>query len=67
MQVILQKSVVNLGQVGDVVTVKSGFARNYLFPKELAVPVTAENQRMLDEKRAKLEKEAGELLKVLQA
>lgn len=66
MQVILQKSVVNLGEVGDVVTVKSGFARNYLFPKAMAVPVTAENQKILDAKRAVLEKEAAATLKAAQ-
>ena len=37
MQVILKKEVQNLGEVGDIVTVKDGYARNFLFPKKLAV------------------------------
>jgi large subunit ribosomal protein L9 len=62
MQVILQTSVVNLGEVGDVVKVNPGFARNFLLPKKMALPVTEENQKILNEKRAILEKEAAVLL-----
>lgn len=41
MQVILKKEVQNLGEVGDLVTVKDGYARNFLFPKNVAELATA--------------------------
>lgn len=40
MRIILQKDVKNLGQVGDIVSVKRGYARHLLFPKKLAIPFT---------------------------
>jgi large subunit ribosomal protein L9 len=40
MKVILQKDVKNLGKVGDLVAVSAGFARNYLFPRQLAAEAT---------------------------
>lgn len=40
MKVVLQKDVKNVGKVGDVVSVKDGFARNFLFPRRLAVEAT---------------------------
>lgn len=74
MKVILQKDVKNVGKVGDVVTVKEGFARNFLFPKRWAV-VAAENsvkawehlkkvaelkkKKALAERKALLEKLSG--------
>jgi large subunit ribosomal protein L9 len=66
MQVILQSSIVNLGKVGDVVKVAPGYARNFLFPKKMALPVTEENQKILNEKRALLEKEEAKILASLQ-
>lgn len=52
-KVLLQSNVDNLGTGGDVVRVRSGFARNYLLPRGLAVPATAGNLKRVDElKRA---------------
>ncbi len=60
MQVILNKDVESLGASGDVVAVSDGFARNYLFPKKLAVVATdgalKDLQRRIDRIRAKAEK-----------
>ena len=47
MDVILMERVENLGQMGDVVTVKDGFARNYLLPQHKALRATEENRRKI--------------------
>jgi large subunit ribosomal protein L9 len=62
MQVILLEKVHNVGDLGDVVKVKQGFARNFLIPQGKAKRATAENLKLLEEKRAELEKAAGEKL-----
>ncbi len=49
MEVILTSRVEGLGDRGDVVRVKDGYARNYLFPKKLAVPATESQKRILEE------------------
>lgn len=49
MDVILKQKVEGLGDRGDVVRVKEGYARNYLFPKRLALPSTASQKRVLNE------------------
>lgn len=52
MEVLLRESVFKLGNRGDVVKVAPGYARNYLFPKRIAVEVTEGNKRQLEyEKR----------------
>lgn len=48
MQVLLRKSVERLGEIGDVVTVKPGHARNFLLPQGLAVPLTPGNIRRVE-------------------
>ncbi len=48
MNVILKEDVKNLGKMGDVVTVKEGYARNFLFPKGLAVEANEKNVKALD-------------------
>ncbi len=56
MQVILMEKVVNLGDLGDVVKVKDGFARNYLIPHGKAKRATPDNLKAFEERRAELEK-----------
>lgn len=67
MQVILLDKVANLGNLGDVVKVKEGYARNYLIPKGLAKRATAENLQVFEERRAELERIAAEKLAAAQA
>jgi|SRR5437870_4813297 len=56
MQIILMEKVVNLGNLGDVVKVRAGYARNYLIPHGKAKRATPENVKLLEEKRAELER-----------
>lgn len=58
MEVILLENVANLGSLGDKVTVKSGYGRNFLIPQHKAVPATKENLAEFEERRAELQKEA---------
>ncbi len=62
MEVILLEKMGKLGELGDKVSVKSGFGRNYLFPQGKAVPATADNVAKFEERRAELEKVAAEKL-----
>ncbi len=55
MEVILLERIEKLGQMGDVVTVKPGFARNYLLPEKKAVTATSENKEHFESQRAQLE------------
>jgi large subunit ribosomal protein L9 len=55
MQVILLERVEKLGQMGDVVRVKDGFARNYLLPKKKALRATKQNRSYFETQRAQLE------------
>lgn len=48
MEIILQEEVVNLGQIGDIIKVRDGYARNYLLPRGLAVEANRRNVRMLE-------------------
>ena len=62
MEVILLEKVANLGGLGEKVSVKSGFGRNFLIPKGKAVFASAENVRVFEERRAELEQQAAEKL-----
>jgi len=62
MQVILMEKVANLGELGDVVKVKDGYARNFLIPEGKAKRATPDNLKMFEAKRAELEKAQGEVL-----
>lgn len=55
MKVILSADVPELGEIGDVVTVKSGYARNYLLPKKLAELATSRNIKQLEHSKQKIE------------
>lgn len=55
MNIILLEKVENLGNLGDQVSVKPGYGRNYLIPGGKAVPATKENVAQFDERRAELE------------
>jgi len=56
MQVILMEKLANLGNLGDVVKVKDGYARNYLIPQGKAKRATDENLKAFEARRAELEK-----------
>ncbi len=62
MNVILLERLNNLGDLGDEVSVKPGFARNYLIPQQKAVQANAANREVFEGRRAELEKAANELL-----
>ncbi|MFO1262645.1 MAG: 50S ribosomal protein L9 [Rhodoferax sp.] len=59
MQIILLDKVVNLGNLGDIVKVKDGYARNFLIPSGRARRATAEAKAAFEAKRAELEKAAA--------
>ena len=62
MEVILMEKVANLGELGDVVRVKDGFARNFLIPHGKAKRATEANRKEFESKRAELEKAQAEQL-----
>jgi large subunit ribosomal protein L9 len=62
MDVILLEKVGKLGELGDKVSVKAGFGRNFLIPQGKAVSATKENLARFEERRAELEKAAAEKL-----
>jgi large subunit ribosomal protein L9 len=62
MQVILMERIANLGNLGEVVKVKDGYARNYLIPQGKAKRATAENIRAFEQQRAALERAQAEAL-----
>lgn len=68
MEVILNQDIAKLGKAGSVIKVKEGYARNFLIPNKLAIPLTQENLRRLEQEKekktahlAKLKKEAETL------
>jgi large subunit ribosomal protein L9 len=62
MEVILREHVDNLGRRGDVVKVAAGYARNYLLPRKLALPVTEASRRQIAREREKAEARDAEEL-----
>ncbi len=59
MQVILKERLENLGHVGDIVTVKPGYARNYLIPQGLAYAATPGNLKRIEREKAQIEKKSA--------
>ena len=73
MKVLLQKDVKNLGKVGDLVNVSTGYARNYLFPRQMALTATetkvkefAHIKKIAEAKKKKAVAERQELVKKIQ-
>jgi large subunit ribosomal protein L9 len=66
MEVILLEKIANLGNLGDKVTIKSGYGRNYLVPQGKAVPATAQKIAEFEARRAELEKSAAGKLSAAQ-
>ena len=75
MEIVLKKNVPDLGAAGDVVRVKTGYARNFLFPRQLGVAATPANLKLVaeiaqrennkaDKVRVELEAEAAKLSKI---
>ncbi|MAD53438.1 MULTISPECIES: 50S ribosomal protein L9 [unclassified Idiomarina] len=67
MNVILLDKIANLGSLGDQVAVKSGYARNFLFPQGKAVPATKENVELFEQRRADYEAKLADQLAAAQA
>jgi large subunit ribosomal protein L9 len=74
MQVILLQNIDTLGGINELITVKNGYARNFLIPKKMAIEanpsnlkIMAERQKVLAKKEAKLLAELNEVVKVLGA
>ena len=72
MKIILMENIEKLGRRGDIVTVSDGYARNYLIPKQFAIPATESNLRYVESRKlawakqeAKLKEEAELLAKAL--
>lgn len=60
MKLILIKDVENLGQIGDIVNVKEGYARNYLIPKKLVLEATKANEKIVEKEKIKAEQRRKE-------
>ena len=67
MEVILLDNIANLGGLGDRVSVKAGYGRNYLVPQGYALPATKANIEEFEKRRAELEKQAAERLAAAEA
>jgi large subunit ribosomal protein L9 len=67
MEVILLDNIANLGSLGDKVSVKAGYGRNYLVPQGFALPATKANIEEFEKRRAELEKQAAERLDAAEA
>jgi large subunit ribosomal protein L9 len=64
MEIILLENILNLGKLGEVVKVKSGFGRNFLLPKKKALRATKENIEFVNSKKVDLQKKENEQKKI---
>lgn len=64
MKVILRKNFNQLGQIGNIVNVKEGFARNFLFPRQIALIASNSNLRALEEEKKQAEKKHAKSLEL---
>jgi large subunit ribosomal protein L9 len=55
MKIILQESYMNLGEAGEVINVKPGYARNFLIPQKIAISANPANLRLVEDKKKELE------------
>lgn len=62
MQVILIQDVNNLGGTNEVVSVKNGYARNFLFPRQMAIEASPSNMKQLDERLKQQKKKEAKML-----
>ena len=67
MELILLEKVHNLGDLGDTVTVKPGYGRNFLLPRGKAVPATKANKEKFEAEREELQRQAEEKLSAAEA
>lgn len=67
MELILLEKIANLGNLGDKVSVKAGYGRNYLIPQGKAVPATAAKLAEFEQRRAELERKSAEALAAAEA
>lgn len=67
MEVILLKKVGHLGELGDKVSIRPGYGRNFLIPQGYAVAATESNLKAFEERRAELERQAAEALAAAEA
>ncbi|HEX8738850.1 MAG TPA: 50S ribosomal protein L9 [Casimicrobiaceae bacterium] len=67
MQVILLEKIANVGDLGEVVKVREGYARNFLIPQGKAKRATPDNLKAIEAQRAELEKQAAARLEAAQA
>ncbi len=66
-ELILRETIDHLGRRGDIVSVANGYARNYLLPRRLALPVTGTNRRQVERERKVAEQRDAEELQVAQS
>jgi large subunit ribosomal protein L9 len=66
-EIILKEHVEHLGRRGEVVKVASGYARNFLFPRKLALAVTDENKRQIERERSRAEARDAEEVREAEA